>query len=72
MSEITVPKLKLHLEGVDLELPPDNYMISDPSMGVVSLAMAASSGMSIFGNIQQQNLLVLHDLEDCVLCSHSM
>ncbi|XP_057486704.1 aspartic proteinase nepenthesin-1-like [Actinidia eriantha] len=63
LSEIAVPKLKLHFEGVDLELPPENYMISDPSMGVVCLAMAASSRMSILGNIQQQNLLVLHDLE---------
>ncbi|GFS40092.1 eukaryotic aspartyl protease family protein [Actinidia rufa] len=63
LSEIAVPKLKLHFEGMDLELPPENYMISDPSMGVVCLAMAASSRMSILGNIQQQNLLVLHDLE---------
>ncbi|KAL6984373.1 saccharopepsin [Sarracenia purpurea var. burkii] len=64
VSEISVPRLKLHFEGVDLELPAENYMISDPSTGLVCLAMAASSGISIFGNIQQQNLLVLHDLEE--------
>ncbi|CAK9169044.1 unnamed protein product [Ilex paraguariensis] len=61
--EITVPKLKFHFKGMDLELPGENYMIVDTKMGVVCLAMAASSGMSIFGNIQQQNLLVFHDLE---------
>lgn len=68
VSEVAVPKLKLHFEGSDLELPEENYMIADSwdgGGGVVCLAMAASSGgLSIFGNIAQQNLLVLHDLEE--------
>lgn len=68
VSQVAIPKLKLHFEGSDLELPAENYMISDTwdvgGGGVVCLAMAASSsGLSIFGNIAQQNLLVLHDLE---------
>lgn len=64
-AEIQVPKLKFHLEGeVELELPAANYMIRDERSGVACLAMAASSGsgMSIFGNIQQQNFMVVHDL----------
>jgi hypothetical protein len=58
-----VPKLVFHFDGADLELPAENYMIGDSSMGVACLAMGSSSGMSIFGNVQQQNMLVLHDLE---------
>uniref|UniRef100_A0A2P2PPT7 Peptidase A1 domain-containing protein n=1 Tax=Rhizophora mucronata TaxID=61149 RepID=A0A2P2PPT7_RHIMU len=38
-------------------------MIADSGVGLLCLAMGASSGLSIFGNIQQQNLLVFHDLE---------
>jgi hypothetical protein len=62
-TDIEVPKLVFHFDGADLELPAENYMIADASMGVACLAMGSSSGMSIFGNIQQQNMLVLHDLE---------
>ncbi|KAL7208763.1 hypothetical protein ACSBR1_030487 [Camellia fascicularis] len=66
VSEIAIPRLKLHFEGgLDLDLPVENYMFPDPSTGVLCLAMAASSetGISIFGNYQQQNLWVLYDLE---------
>ncbi|KAL5704316.1 saccharopepsin [Ranunculus cassubicifolius] len=62
-SDVTVPKLIFHFDGADLDLPGENYMIADSSMGLACLAMGGSSGMSIFGNIQQQNILVLHDLE---------
>ncbi|KAK4840942.1 hypothetical protein QYF36_021932 [Acer negundo] len=61
-ENIDVPKLVFHFEGADLELPSENYMVGDSSMGVVCLAIGSSSGMSIFGNVQQQNILVLHDL----------
>lgn len=61
---VQVPKLVFHFKGADLELPPENYILSDSDLGVLCLAMGASSGMSIFGNIQQQNLLVVHDLEN--------
>lgn len=62
-SDITVPKLIFHFDGADLDLPGENYFIADSSMGLACLAMGGSSGMSIFGNVQQQNILVLHDLE---------
>ncbi|KAL0431176.1 UNVERIFIED_CONTAM: Aspartic proteinase nepenthesin-1 [Sesamum radiatum] len=61
-QSIEVPKLVFHFEGgADLDLPGENYIISDPS-GVACLAMGSSLGMSIFGNYQQQNTLVVHDL----------
>ncbi|KAL1215317.1 Aspartic proteinase nepenthesin-2 [Cardamine amara subsp. amara] len=62
-KKIAVPKLIFHFKGASLELPGENYMVADSSTGVLCLAMASSKGMSIFGNIQQQNFNVLHDLE---------
>ncbi|CAK9155334.1 unnamed protein product [Ilex paraguariensis] len=62
-NTVEVPNLVFHFAGADLDLPGENYMIGDSSLGVVCLAMGSSSGMSVFGNVQQQNMLVLHDLE---------
>ncbi|KAI4343496.1 hypothetical protein L6164_010837 [Bauhinia variegata] len=62
-TQVEIPKLVFHFKGADLELPADNYIIADSNLGLACLAMGASSGMSIFGNIQQQNMLVNHDLE---------
>ncbi|KAL8131428.1 aspartic proteinase nepenthesin-1 [Apium graveolens] len=61
-DSVEVPKLLFNFEGGSLDLPAENYMIADSSMGVVCLAMGSSQGMSIFGNVQQQNMMVLHDL----------
>ncbi|KAG9129241.1 hypothetical protein Leryth_006487 [Lithospermum erythrorhizon] len=63
-NKIEIPKMVFNFQGADLDLPGDNYIIADSSMGVACLAMGSSSGMSIFGNFQQQNLLVLHDLQN--------
>ncbi|PIN24256.1 Aspartyl protease [Handroanthus impetiginosus] len=60
-QNVEVPKLVFHFNGADLDLPGDNYIIADSS-GVACLAMGSSNGMSIFGNFQQQNLLVVHNL----------
>ncbi|GAU19531.1 hypothetical protein TSUD_303440 [Trifolium subterraneum] len=60
---ISQTKLPVDKSGGDLELPGENYMIADSSLGVGCLAMGASNGMSIFGNVQQQNILVNHDLQ---------
>ncbi|KAM7517969.1 hypothetical protein LguiB_016931 [Lonicera macranthoides] len=62
-NEVEVPKFVFNFEGGDLELPGENYVIADTSWGVLCLAMGSSRGMSIIGNVQQQNLLVLHDLD---------
>uniref|UniRef100_A0A2N9IN78 Peptidase A1 domain-containing protein n=1 Tax=Fagus sylvatica TaxID=28930 RepID=A0A2N9IN78_FAGSY len=63
-TDIEVPKLVFHFDGGDLDLPVENYIVADSSTGLLCLAMGSSgsSGMSIFGNIQQQNFLVVHDL----------
>lgn len=62
-EDITVPKLIFHFDGgADLDLPGDNYIIADKSSGVACLAMGSAQGMSIFGNVQQQNMMVVHDL----------
>ncbi|XP_075482233.1 aspartic proteinase nepenthesin-1-like [Primulina tabacum] len=60
-QKIEVPTLVFHFEGADLVLPGENYFIADSS-GIMCLAIGASHGLSIFGNYQQQNLLVVHDL----------
>ncbi|KAF7130355.1 hypothetical protein RHSIM_Rhsim10G0131100 [Rhododendron simsii] len=63
-SSVEIPALVFHFAGgADLDLPGENYMIADSSLGVMCLAMGGSSGMSIFGNVQQQNMLVVHDLD---------
>ncbi|XP_019417869.1 PREDICTED: aspartic proteinase nepenthesin-1 [Lupinus angustifolius] len=62
-TQVEIPKLVFHFKGGDLVLPAENYIIADSNLGVACLAMGASSGMSIFGNVQQQNILVNHDLE---------
>ncbi|KAJ8625545.1 hypothetical protein MRB53_034075 [Persea americana] len=66
-STVEVPKLTFHFKGADIDLPPDNYMIQDSSTGLLCLLIMESSGMSIFGNMQQQNLQVVYDLEKEVL-----
>ncbi|PON31696.1 Aspartic peptidase [Parasponia andersonii] len=67
-TSVDVPKLAFHFKNdAVLELPPENYILSDSDLGVLCFALGASSGMSIFGNIQQQNLLVVHDLSEGTL-----
>ncbi|TYJ08324.1 hypothetical protein E1A91_A11G066900v1 [Gossypium mustelinum] len=62
-SKVKVPKLIFHFDGADLDLPGENYVIADSNMGLICLAMGRSNGISILGNIQQQNMLVLRDLK---------
>ncbi|XP_028771438.1 aspartic proteinase nepenthesin-1 [Neltuma alba] len=62
-SQVKIPrKLVFHFKDADLELPTQNYMVADSSSSVACLAMGASSGLSIFGNLQQQNVLVNYDV----------
>ncbi|XP_031498149.1 aspartic proteinase nepenthesin-1 [Nymphaea colorata] len=59
---VEVPALTFHFQGGHLDLPGNNYFILDDSTGLFCLAMMPSSGMSILGNIQQQNFHILYDL----------
>jgi hypothetical protein len=63
-TDVEIPKLVFHFNGADLDLPGENYIVADSSSGLLCLAMGSSgnTGMSIFGNVQQQNFLVIHDL----------
>lgn len=61
-TKVEVPKLVFNFKGADLELPSENYMIADTDVGVICLAVGSAGDMSVFGNFQQQNMLVLHDL----------
>uniref|UniRef100_A0A803L4Y0 Peptidase A1 domain-containing protein n=2 Tax=Chenopodium quinoa TaxID=63459 RepID=A0A803L4Y0_CHEQI len=61
-KSMDVPKFVFHFKEADLDLPSENYMIGDSDMGILCLAMGKSSGMSILGNVQQQNMMVVHDL----------
>ncbi|XP_057821980.1 aspartic proteinase nepenthesin-1 [Cryptomeria japonica] len=58
------PSLSFHFKGADFVLPPKNYMIfADRSGKLLCLAMMGSDdGVSIFGNVQQQNYQILYDL----------
>merc|ERR1712071_22563 len=61
---INFPRLVFHFKGgLDLELPTENYIVTDAALGLACLAMGPTGSLSIFGNVQQQNILVLHDLE---------
>lgn len=63
-SQVKIPsKLVFHFTNADLELGTENYIVGISNSSLICLAMGASSGISIFGNIQQQNLLVNYDLE---------
>ncbi|OAY71916.1 Aspartic proteinase nepenthesin-1 [Ananas comosus] len=64
-AKVDVPKLIFHLEGADMDLPRDNYMLQDSTMGLMCLAMFDSgSEISIIGNFQQQNMHMVYDLDD--------
>ncbi|KAH6833848.1 hypothetical protein C2S53_019412 [Perilla frutescens var. hirtella] len=64
---IKVEKMVFHLDGGDWELPPDNFFVYDDNSGVGCLTMGNigedNKDISIIGNIQQQNMEVVYDLE---------
>ncbi|XP_058203507.1 aspartic proteinase nepenthesin-1-like [Rhododendron vialii] len=62
-DRVEIPSLVFHFTHADLDLPTENYMLPNSSLGVTCLAMLGSGDTSsIYGNIQQQNFLVVHDL----------
>uniref|UniRef100_J3MLK7 Peptidase A1 domain-containing protein n=1 Tax=Oryza brachyantha TaxID=4533 RepID=J3MLK7_ORYBR len=61
-AAVDVPRLVLHFDGADMELPRESYVVEDPSAGVLCLGMVSARGMSVLGSMQQQNMHVLYDL----------
>ncbi|KAM0824292.1 hypothetical protein ACQ4PT_047384 [Festuca glaucescens] len=59
-----VPKLILHLEGADWELPRESYVLRvDGDRLCVVINSAGDSGMTtVIGNFQQQNMHMAYDL----------
>ncbi|TVU05580.1 hypothetical protein EJB05_48747, partial [Eragrostis curvula] len=66
---VTVPELVFHLDGANMTVPPENYMLVSSATGYLCLAMAPadSGGATIIGNYQQQNLHVLYDVANSLL-----
>ncbi|KAF0899877.1 hypothetical protein E2562_025119 [Oryza meyeriana var. granulata] len=67
METVQVPPLVLHFDGgAAMVLPRDNYF-QEPRAGLMCLAVAKTtdgSGVSIIGNVQQQNMHVLFDVHN--------
>jgi hypothetical protein len=66
-----MPKLILHLDGADWDLPVENYVVDaddddDPDVALLCLMIGSSgesNSMTIIGNFQQQNTHIVYDLE---------
>ncbi|BBN08491.1 hypothetical protein MPTK1_4g12020 [Marchantia polymorpha subsp. ruderalis] len=61
---VHIPNMVFNFEAADFDLPFDNIMIQFTTTGtdtVMCLALLETTGLSIFGNIQQQNFQVLYD-----------
>jgi Xylanase inhibitor N-terminal/Xylanase inhibitor C-terminal len=63
-ASFNVPKLILHFDGADLDLPEKNYFIHDINTGLLCLTIMESPGLSVLGSMQQQNFFVTYDLQN--------
>ena len=64
MGAVQAPALVLHSDGgAEMVLPRDNYL-QEPRVGLMCLAVVSTSGMSIIGNVQQQNFYMLFDVHN--------
>lgn len=63
-TTLILPTIVFQFTGkVDVDLPIRNlYVLVDTTGPIICLAMAGNDGFSIFGNIQQQNNLIVYDL----------
>ncbi|CAL5083283.1 unnamed protein product [Urochloa decumbens] len=64
---VDVPRLVLHFDGADMELPRESVVVEDRAAEVACLGMVSGRGMSVLGSMQQQNMHVLYDVERGVL-----
>ncbi|MCO5595092.1 hypothetical protein L7F22_049130 [Adiantum nelumboides] len=64
-ASTAIPPLSLHMQGLDLALPLENYFIPVDNQGNYCLAMIPTSGgLQIVGNMLHQNYKVLYDLDN--------
>jgi hypothetical protein len=67
-KETAMPKLILHLEGADWDLPRENYVAYTEEDGLcVVISSAGEDSRTIIGNFQQQNTHIVYDLEHNML-----
>ncbi|OAE32212.1 hypothetical protein AXG93_219s1010 [Marchantia polymorpha subsp. ruderalis] len=64
VSDPQLPSVTLQFQGVDVDLPSNNVFLQIDQHGTTCLAFAGTSGLSIIGNIQQQNFYYLYDVEN--------
>ncbi|CAN0884429.1 Aspartic proteinase CDR1 [Linum grandiflorum] len=75
-SRLDVPRVTVHFQGADVELPPSNVFVQ-VSNTVTCLAFYGSDDASIYGNVAQQNFLIGYDLQERTLsfkptdCAHT-
>ncbi|CAN6182498.1 unnamed protein product [Urochloa humidicola] len=63
-AQVAVPRMVLHFQGADLDLPRRNYVLDDHRRGRLCLLLADSGDDgSTIGNLVQQDMRVLYDLE---------
>ncbi|KAK1416585.1 hypothetical protein QVD17_32376 [Tagetes erecta] len=64
-GNVNAPTLVFHFEGANWELPDKNYIYQKDGGDMACLAFIAkkATDVSIFGNFQQQNMLVIYDLD---------
>ncbi|KAK1602949.1 hypothetical protein QYE76_037601 [Lolium multiflorum] len=71
-TKVAVPKLTLHLDGADWDIPRENYMLhvqdvdgtgAGDGLCLVIDSSGVDDGFTIIGNFQQQNTHIVYDLE---------
>ena len=64
---VDVPRLVLHFDGADMELPRSSAVVEDRVAGVACLGIVSARGMSVLGSMQQQYMHVRYDVGRDVL-----
>ena len=63
-SQVPVPRMVFHFQGADLDLPRRNYVLDDHRRSRLCLLLADSGDDgSTIGNLVQQDMRVLYDLQ---------
>lgn len=67
IKSVNIPKMIFHFAGADMDLPIENYMVEDTASKLLCLGMVGTRGISILGNMQQQNMNILYDMQKGML-----
>ncbi|KAJ9542595.1 hypothetical protein OSB04_029101 [Centaurea solstitialis] len=66
VAAIELPKIVFHFEGADWDMSRENYIYKDGSQPQSCFAIITygDDKTSVLGNIQQQNMMVVYDLDE--------